>query len=784
MCPAQEVSGGGGQAPSLSRRQVVPQGRQGTAERQGPAAGNGNGNGVRRGAGQPILVGTKLHPPSVRELTIPRERLLERLRSGSDRRLTLVACPAGFGKTTLLAAWREAEAARKPVAWLTLDEGDNDPVVLWSYVIEALRRASPAVARSPAADTVVAPVVDVVLPRLVNELDGQGEITLILDDFHRLSSVPARASVRWFIDHAPPGFQLVLASRTEPALPVAALRAHDELLELRAGDLRFTCQEADAFLNGRLGLGLTPDDVEALVEKTEGWPAGLYLAALSLEHAADRHAFVRKFGGSNRHVVDFLVTEVLEAHDPAAQALMLRTSVLERLSGPLCDAVLEQQGSAAMLDALSRSNLFLVPLDDEGRWYRFHHLFAQLLRVELERREPGLAPALHRRAYAWHRDHGTTDEAIRHAIAAGAYAEAAELVQGSWISYANTCRYDTVLAWLQRLPAEVLSGDVHLLLVKAWVLSLSAKREEAALAIAAVERLGDLGGGPLPDGFSSGEASLTMLRACFPWGDVGAQLENARRAAELEGPGSPWRPLACWAVGTGLYFRGEPEEADRWFAESAALAPASAQWLAGEASLAYRSWIAGDQGRLDEQRMLAETAAEFVREHGTGKVIGVAPLALGVSLAARGRPGEALPLIERGIAFSRTFGQPIQLANALLSQAPALRALGEHTRAADAVAETRSILESCPDPGILAGRLAALGRTPQLRRDRSADQELTQQEFRVLKLLQGELSERDIGRELYVTHSTVHSHVRAIYRKLAVSSRAGALQRARELGLL
>ena len=779
MCPAQEASDGG-QAPSLSRRQVVPEARQGTFERQGSVAGDG----VRRGAGQPILVGTKLHPPSVRELTIPRERLVERLRSGSDRSLTLVACPAGFGKTTLLAAWREAEAARKPVAWLTLDEGDNDPVVLWTHAIEALRRASPAVARSEAADTVLAPVVDVVLPRLVNELDGQGEIALILDDFHRLSSFPARTSVRWFIDHAPPGFQLVLASRTEPILPVAALRAHGELLELRAGDLRFTCEEADAFLNGRLRLGLTPEDVEGLVGKTEGWPAGLYLAALSLEHAADRHAFVRRFGGSNRHVVDFLVTEVLQAHDPAAQALMLRTSVLERLSGPLCDAVLEQEGSAAMLDALSRSNLFLVPLDDEGGWYRFHHLFARLLRVELERREPGLVPALHRRASCWHRDHGTAGEAIQHAIAAEAYAEAAGLIQGSWISYANTCRYDTVLAWLRRLPAGVLDGNVQLLLVQAWVLSLSARREEAALAIAAVERLGDLGGGPLPDGFSSGEASLTMLRACFPWGDVGAQLDNGRRAAELEGPGSSWRPLACWAVGTGLYFRGEPEEADRWFAESAALAPASAQWLAGEASLAYRSWIAGERGRLDEQRVLAETAAGFVREHGTGKVIGPAPLALGVSLAARGRPGEALPLIERGVAFSRTFGQPIQLANALLGQAPVLRALGEHQRAADAIAEARSVLGSCPDPGILAGRLAALDRAPQIRPVRSGDQELTQQELRVLKLLHGDLSQRDIGRELYVSHSTVHSHVRAIYRKLAVSSRAGALDRGRQLGLL
>ncbi len=780
MGPAQEAADGG-QAPRLSRRQVVPQARQGTSGRQGPVAGDG----VRQGAGQPILVGTKLHPPSVRELTIPRERLLERLRSGSDRSLTLVACPAGFGKTTLLAAWREAEAARKPVGWLTLDEGDNDPVVLWAHAIEALRRASPAVAGSAAARTVVAPVVDVVLPRLVNELDGQGEITLILDDFDRLSSGAARQSITWFVEHAPPGFQLVLASRAEPILPVGTLRAHGELLELRAGDLRFTGEEADAFLNGRLGLDLASEDVEALMEKTEGWPAGLYLAALSLQHAADRHALVRRFGGSNRHVVDFLVTEVLQAHDPPAQALMLRTSVLERLSGPLCDAVLEQEGSAAMLDALSRSNLFLVPLDDEGGWYRFHHLFAQLLRVELERREPGLAPALHRRAYCWHRDHGTAGEAIQHAMAAEAYAEAAGLIQGHWISYANTCRYDTLLAWLRRLPGETLNGDVHLLLIQAWVLSLSARREEAARAIAAVERLGGLGAGPLPDGFSSAEASLTMLRACFPWGDIGAQLDHGRRAAELEGPGSPWRPLACWAVGTGLYFRGEPDEADRWFAESAALAPASAQWLAGEASLAYRSWIAGERGRLDEQRVLAETAAGFVREHGTEKVIGAAPpLALGLSLAARGRPGEARPLIDRGVALSRTFGQPIQLANALLGQAPVLRALGEHQRAADAVAEARSILGSCPDPGILAGRLAALGRPPQIRPVRSGDQELTQQELRVLKLLHGDLSQRDIGRELYVSHSTVHSHVRAIYRKLAVSSRAAALRRGRQLGLL
>ena len=392
MCPARKPVGGD-PGPTHSLRPLPREGRHDSSDLREPAA-NHLGHEAAR---QPILVGTKLRPPPVREQSIWRERLLERLRSGSNCRLILVACPAGFGKTTLLSAWYEAETPARTVAWLTLDEGDSDPVTLWSHVIAALRRANPHFAKSKAAQLVVAPVIDLVLPRLVNELDDQGEVTLILDDYHRITSEPARASVRWVIEHAPPGFHLVLASRTEPHLPVASLRAHGHLFELRAADLRFSSEEADAFLNGRLGLDLTAEDVDALVGKTEGWPAGLYLAALSLQAAADRQAFVHTFGGSNRHVVDFLVTEVLEAHDPPAQELMLRTSMLERLTGPLCDAVMDQEGSGEMLDALSRSNLFLVPLDDEAGWYRFHAVFAQLLRVQLELRDPGLAPALHHR---------------------------------------------------------------------------------------------------------------------------------------------------------------------------------------------------------------------------------------------------------------------------------------------------------------------------------------------------------------------------------------------------
>jgi LuxR family maltose regulon positive regulatory protein len=274
-----------------------------------------------------------------------------------------------------------------------------------------------------------------------------------------------------------------------------------------------------------------------------------------------------------------------------------------------------------------------------------------------------------------------------------------------------------------------------------------------------------------------------MLRAVFPCGDVGAQLDNGRRAAELEGPGSPWRPVACWTVGMGLYFRGEPGEADRWFAESAVLAPASEKWLAAASSLAYRSLIAGDRGRLEDQRMLAEGAAELVREHGTEQANGVVPLALGVSLAARGRPAEALPLIDRSAAVLRSRGQPIEVAMALQHQGSVLRALGAHERSQAAITEARSIIGSCPDPGILTGRLKAS--EPRPRPDtRSPGEPLTERERRVLQLLTSDLSERGISHELYVSHNTIHSHVRSIYRKLGVSSRAHALQRTRELRLL
>jgi LuxR family transcriptional regulator, maltose regulon positive regulatory protein len=373
---------------------------------------------LQQPARPPSLLTTKLHPSTGREQTLVRDRLLERLHAPAGAKLTVVAAPAGYGKTTLLGAWCESSAPDEPIAWVTLDEGDNDPVVLWSYVVEALKQRCAGLEMAAATELGSAHIMDVVLPDLINKLTAFGAAALVLDDFHRLRSGPARDSIAWFIEHVSSTFQVVISTRSEPGLPLGALRARGELLELRAAELGFTVAEADLLLNGRLSLDLEREDVEVLVERTEGWPAGIYLAGLSLRGAEDRHQFVSRFSGENRHVVDFLVDEVLNVHDSETQALMLRSSVLGRICGPLCDAVLEQEGSSERLLELSRTNLFLVPLDDRREWYRFHQLFAQLLRVELEQREPGLAPTLHRRAHAWHRERGTVAEADEHALAA------------------------------------------------------------------------------------------------------------------------------------------------------------------------------------------------------------------------------------------------------------------------------------------------------------------------------------------------------------------------------
>jgi len=729
-----------------------------------------------------VLVATKLQAPPVRDELVGRDGLLERLSAGAGLRLTLVACPAGFGKTSLLTAWYRAEVAGRAMAWLTLDKDDNDPAVLWSYLLEALGRVCPDLGGAAQVSAGL-PVVELLLPRLVNALAEQSAVTLILDDFHLLTDGSARESIHWLVAHAPPNFQLVLSTRREPDLALATLRGHGDLLELRADDLRFTAEEADGFLNGRQLLGLSSADVDKLVERTAGWPAGLYLAALSLRRADDRHDLVARFGASNRHVIDFLESEVMEAHDPADQDFMVRSSILDRLSGPVCDAVLGRPGSAEALRRLARSNLFLMPLDEQDGWYRFHRLFAQLLRVELERREPGSAVLLHHRAYAWHREQGDTTEAIDHAIAAGIYVEAADLVAAAWHSDVNAGRYDTVLGWIRRFPADFVDGEVRLLLAQAWALSLSGQQAEAESSIARAEPLVGAHTGRLPDGFSSAEASLATLRGVFPWGNVRQAQGYALRALELEGPGSPWRAVACWAVALASFYRGELVDADERLGQVTPLALTHRHWLIAAASLGCRSLIAGQRGRIEAQAQLAEDAIALARKHGVEDNIAVPSLAVGASLAAQGRSAEALPVLEHGVAVARFRGQPLLLVKALRYLAETLAVLGEQDRSDAASAEARSVLAACVDPAIRSDTAASSGRSAH-ERGTAVYGQLTQRELTVLMLLAGDLSEADIARELFVSHSTVHSHVKSIYRKLGVSSRSEAVRAARAVNLV
>jgi LuxR family maltose regulon positive regulatory protein len=716
---------------------------------------------------------------------VVRQRLLDRMRAERHVRLVVVAAPAGSGKTTLLGAWREAEAARLPVAWVTLDEGDGDPVALWSHVLEAVRRACPELQTQLRPEVVGAGhITETFLPELVNDLSGQGEAALVLDDFHRLPSGPSRDSLAWLVDHSPPSFQIVVSTRSEPPLPLAALRAHGELLELRADDLGFSSEEAELLLNDRMELGLRRGEVDQLVERTEGWPAGIYLAALSLRTTPDRSSFVSSFGGRHRHVVDFLVDEVLESHEPEIQSLMLRTSILERLCGPLCDAVLDERGSDERLAELSRANLFLIPLDDHGHWYRFHHLFAQLLRAELEHREPELAPSLHERAFAWHRDHGSIDEAVEHGLEAGAFVDTGELIASRWLDHVNVGRYETVYAWVDRLPPDLLHASGPLLHVRAWVATHTGRREEAAQAIATAERLPDFDRGPLPDGVGSVEGSIAVLRAAFPWDDVGAGYASAIRASELERPESPFWPHTCYARGWCHFFVGEFMEADPWFEAAADAALRARQGPVACVAPGYRSLIAGELGDVDRQTLFADQAIQLMYELGLEELVrGDVGIAFGVSLAARGELAAAAVELEYCVGNLRAFGHPIYLANALIRQIPILRALGDADSVATALAEARATVDSCPDPGILGERLAALERLVR-ERSRQPNGDLTERELVVLRALTGPLSERDIARELYLSRNTVHTHTRSIYRKLGVSSRAEAVRRAVTLGLL
>ena len=388
------------------------------------------------------LIETKLHAPAVRKEWVQREELVGYLAGCASSRLVLVAAPAGFGKTTAVAQWRASMIEDRRFAWVSLDRGDDDPARLWWHVVSALQRACPEFGGEDVLRALRAQVPDIpgkVLPSLVNELAAlRAPVVLVLDDYHVISEPSCHDQVAFLLSHLPATVQLVLVTRADPPLPLARLRAAGEMAEVRAPELRFAPAQAAALVRTVAAVDLSEPDLADLVERTEGWPAGVYLAALSLHGHSSPGAFVRQFTGDNRFIVDFLAEEVLSRQPAEIRQFLTRTAVLDRFCAPLCDAVTGSANAAEIIDVIERDNLFLVPLDDNRQWYRYHHLFAQVLRGQLARTEPAIVPALHQRASAWHRQSGSAEEAIDHALAAGDVAAAVDLIAvtgpPTWIS--------------------------------------------------------------------------------------------------------------------------------------------------------------------------------------------------------------------------------------------------------------------------------------------------------------------------------------------------------------
>jgi LuxR family maltose regulon positive regulatory protein len=705
---------------------------------------------------------------------------MQLLDAGPEIRLTAVTAAAGFGKTALLAAWYRRQIGM-PVAWLALDEADDDRTVLWRDMLAALRQALPELELASSACAIPDRDVPEIVPvELVNELSERGDGAIILDDLHRLSSDEALESIAWLAEHSPPGFRVIVAGRTEPRLPLSTLRAHGALTEIRAAHLGFTVDEADEYLNGQKRLGLDQADVAWLVERTEGWPAGLHLAGLSLQDAGDRHRSLRAFTGRSRFVREFLGDVVLDGQDSASQDLLLRSSVLGRLSGPLCDAALLREGSQGELERVAGANLFLMPMEEEGR-YRFHRLAGEYLEGELELRRPGAAAPIHRRAYAWHREQGSPEEAVHHALRAGCTPQAAELLAAHWPHYATSGRYEVLLEQFDRLPGDALWADQRLLLAYAWALTAAGRPAEARAAVRVVESMGSLDAGPLDDGFASIESSLVTVRAMMHDGHCAAAVRDGRRAVELAAPGSPWRATACWALGTDLFLSGAHEDSERWLREGLELAMEQRRWLLAASSMAIASLVAADQGRFEEQVALAGQSVVLAEEHALGRVAFAPQLAMGACLSSESRFEEALAPLARCIELVGD-GRSSMHALALIHFASALYASGRRAAAADARGEAAAVIASQDDPGVLPERLQQL--TRGWSKGRRAGAALTERERMILRMLKGTLSERDIGRELYLSRNTIHSHTMSIFRKLGVSSRADAVRKAERARLI
>jgi len=736
-----------------------------------------------------VPIETKLHAPDARAEWVERPRLTEYL-TNATARLVLVDAPAGFGKTTLVAQWRSSPAERRPFAWVSLDRADDDPSRLWWYITGALQRACPEFNGEAILNELRVPDPDVtgmVLPLLANELAAVlVPVVLVLDDYHVIKERSCQDQIAFLLLHLPPSAQVVLITRVDPPLPLARMRASGEMVEIRARELRFGPDEAATLVHTVSGARLSEADLADLMERTEGWPAGMYLAALSLRGHPSPHEFVREFTGDNRFIVDFLADEVLSRQPSDIQQFLARTSILTRLCAPLCDAVTGSADAVHIIEVLERENLFLVPLDDNRQWYRYHHLFAQLLRSQLARTEPGIVRSLHQRASAWHQFSGSTEEAVSHSLAADDITTAVDLITRYWLAFVDIGRTATVRGWMRRLGDDRIAANPVAAHCAAWAAALSGDRETVRRWLPVVES--GRYDGPLPDGVQSLRSSAAMLRGVFGFDGLRVMRESALTAVDLErDPATPYYALARAALGNSLYLSGE------WAAAAGPLEEAvqsrADRPIIALFALAGAAIVAVDQGRLSKAEELAREACALAARSDLAKTphSSRAHVAMAAVHAARGRLEEARTELERSFAHRGSIGlSPWPDLEAALLLGDVLASLGDRPGAAELADEARAVLAVLPDgTEALQAKLAELDRRIAGRpRMVSIAEPLTDREVAVLRLLGGSLSLREIGQELYVSANTIKTHTQAIYRKLGVSTRHDAVEQGKQMGIL
>jgi len=664
-------------------------------------------------AEQDVLLATKLHVPGPRPGFVSRPRLAARLEEGLARGVVLVCAPAGSGKTVLLTDWASRDC--RPVAWLSLDAADNDPARFWRHVAAALSRARPD--GGELAGSALGPLTPFspngLVTVLVNELAGQpgdGETIVVLDDYHLIDAQQVHGSLLFLLEHLPPGLRVVLASRSDPPLRLAGLRARGQLAELRADDLRFTADEAAALLREAIGADLPGEAVAALAARTEGWAAGLQLAGLSLRGQADAAGFVAAFSGSHRYVLDYLTEEVLERQSQRVRAFLLETSVLERLSGALCDAVTGSGGGQAMLEQVERAGLFLVPLDEVRGWWRYHHLFADLLRARLLQEQPARVEALHRAAAAWHEERGLASDAIRHALAAGDPAWAARLIERNFDAAFLQGERATIRRWLAVLPAELTRSRPRLGLAQLWLAVVSGYMETAGIALEATESasadaarepfepsVGDAASllANIPASVAIGKAWLAYLR-----GDAGGTAAFASQArSELAASDKMLTSFYRLELALADWLGGRLGDAERSFASTiAGLRAAGERGLAIAAS-SLLGHVQVAQGRLDAALGTYRMALEIATGPGrpSPPSAGIACVGMAGVEYQRSELDAAFRHVTEGIALLRPASYTSPIATGLATLAWIRQARGDAAGALEAIGEAEQV---APSPAV------------------------------------------------------------------------------------